>query len=119
MSEQAGTKELKELVKFAIEMGEAVDKALVDKKFTVDELGLLIAPLMQIGPAFEGLDQVGGEIKDLSEAELAELSAFVKEELDLENDKVEAIVEKAIEVGTCIYSLVQLFKKEEEAPEQA
>ena len=112
-------KELKEIVKFAIEMGEAVDKALVDKKFDVSELGLLIAPLMQIGPAFEGLDKVGGEIKDLSEAEMAELVAYVKDELDLENDKIETIVEKSIEVGSCIYSLVKLFKKEEEAPAQA
>ena len=89
MSEVAGIKELKELLKFVIEFGEAIDKAMVDKKFSVDELGLLIAPLMQVGPAFEGMDLLGGEIKDLSEAEMAELTVFVKDELDLANDKID------------------------------
>jgi hypothetical protein len=76
--------------------------SLVDKKFDVSELGLLIAPLMQIGPAFEGLYHVGGEVKDLSEAEMTELKTFVADELDLENDKMEAIIENAMEFNVGI-----------------
>lgn len=115
MSEVTDTKELKELLKFVIELGEALDKALVDKKFDITELGLLIAPLMQIGPAFEGLDKVGGEIKDLSEAEQLELVTFVKDELDLQSDKIEEVVEKGLELGVKVAGFIKLFKKEEVA----
>lgn len=113
MSETATIKETKELLKFVIEMGEAFDKAYADKKIEISEMALLIAPLMQVGPAFEGLDKIGAELKDLSEAEAAELTAFVKEELDLQSDKVEEIIETALEVGVKLYGFVQLFKKEE------
>jgi len=111
VEEKLGVKELKELIKFAIDFGEAIDKALADKKFDVSELGLLIGPLMQIKPAFEGFDKIGKEIKDLDEVEMLELSTFVKEEFDIENDKIEAIIEKAIELGVKIYGFVELFRK--------
>jgi hypothetical protein len=114
MSEEntaVGIEETKELVKFVIEMGEAFDKAYVDKKIEATELGLLIAPLMQVGPAFEGIDKVGGEVKDLDEAEMAELVAYIKDELDLEADKIEAIIEKALETGLHLYGLVKMFQK--------
>lgn len=115
--EKHGIKELKEVVKFIIELGEAIDLALADKKFEVAEISLLIAPLMQVGPAFEGLDKLGDEIKDLSEVEAAELVAYVKEELDITSDKVEFMIEKALELGVMIYSFVNLFKKEEKVAE--
>jgi len=114
MTEVTGIKELKELLKFVIEFGEAIELALADKKFEISELALLMGPLMQVGPAFEGLDLLGGEIKDLSEAEAAELKAYVAEELDLQNDKIEEVVEKALGLGVMIYNFIKLFKKEEE-----
>jgi len=108
-----GIQELKELLKFIIEFGESIDKAMIDKKFEMSELGLLIAPLMQIGPAFEGLDKIGGEIKDLNQAEMSELIAYIGTELDLNSDKLELIIEKGLETAVVLYSFIQLFKKEE------
>lgn len=111
MEEKLGVKELKELIKFVIEFGEAINLALADKKFEITELSLLMGPLMQVGPAFEGLDKIGSEIKDLDEAELLELSTFVKEELDISNDNVENVIETAIDLGIKIYSFIKMFKK--------
>lgn len=108
-----GIKELKELLKFTIDFGEAIELAMADKKFEIAELSLLIAPLMQVGPAFEGMDKLGGEIKDLDEVEMAELKAYVAEELDLQNDNIEMIIEKALGLAVTLYSFIQLFKKEE------
>lgn len=116
MNEKMGIDELKDVIRFGISLGESVDQALADGKFDITELGLLMTPIMQIGPAFTGIDKVGGEIKDLDEAELAELKLFVEEELDLANDKVEEIIEKALGIGVQVYGLVQLFSKKEEAP---
>jgi len=102
-----GIQELKELLKFIIEFGESIDKAMIDKKFEMSELGLLIAPLMQIGPAFEGLDKIGGEIKDLNQAEMSELIAYIGTELDLNSDKLELIIEKGLETAVVLYSFIQ------------
>ena len=113
MTEVTGIKELKELIKFVIELGEAVELGLEDKKFEIAELALLMGPLMQIGTAFEGMDKLGGELKDLSEAESLELVSFVKDELDLKADNTEEIIEAALELGVKIYGFVKMFKKEE------
>lgn len=115
--EKMGIEELKEVLKFVIEFGEAADKALLDKKFEISELALLMGPFMLIGPAFEGLDKVGGEIKDLDEAELVELKLFVETELDLANDKVEEIIEKALAIGVQLYGFIKLFAKAPDAPD--
>ena len=108
-----GIKETKELLKFVIDFGEAIETALADKKFEIAELSLLIAPLMQVGPAFEGIDKLGGEMKDLTEAEMAELKAYVEDELDLKNDNLEEIIERGLGLAITIYSFVKLFKKTE------
>jgi len=119
MEEKLGVKELKELLKFVIEFGESIDLAMADKKFEVSELGLLIAPLMQVGPAFEGFDKLGAEIKDLEESEMIELAAFVREEFDLQNDKIEEVIEVALDLGVRIYGFIKLFAKEEVPVEPA
>ena len=111
--EKVGTKELKEMLSFVITLGESLEAALEDKKFEMAELALLMPALMKVGTAFEGIDKLGAEVKDLDEAEIAELVAFVKEDLDLKSDKIEEMVEKGLELGAKVYGFVQLFKKEE------
>lgn len=102
-------KETKELLKFVIALGEALESAMEDKKFDVAELSLLIGPLMQVGPAFEGMDKIGEEIKTVDAAGLAELVAFAKEELDLKADNIEKIIEEALDLGVKVYSFIKLF----------
>lgn len=113
MSEVTDVKELKEMLKFVIEFGEAIELAMADKKFEIAELALLMGPLMQVGAAFEGLDKIGGELKDLSAVEMAELKTFVEDELDLKNDKIEEVIERGLGMAVVIYDFVKLFKKEE------
>lgn len=105
-------KETKELLKFVIELGEAVEGAMADKKFELAELSLLIGPLMQAGPAFEGFENIGAEIKAMDAAKMADLVAYIEVELDLASDKVEEIIEKGLATALVVYNFVQLFKKE-------
>lgn len=108
-------KETKELLKFVIELGEALETALADKKFEIAELALLMGPLMQVAPAFEGVDQIGEEIKNVDAAGLVDLVEYAKTELDLAADGVEEKIERALELGVQIHAFIQLFKKAEEA----
>lgn len=111
-----GIKETKEVLKFVIEFGEAIDKGLADGKLNALDIGLVINPLMQLGPALEGLGQVDDELKDLSAEELAELKAYVETELDISNDKVEMMIEEGLGMAVKLYKFIGLFsKKEDEA----
>lgn len=104
-------KELKEVVSFVLTLGESLEDAFADKKFELAELALLMPALMQVGPAFTGLEK----LKDMKvdAALVSEMAQFVKDDLDLDNDKLEEKIEKGLEVAGRVYAFVELFKKEE------
>jgi hypothetical protein len=106
-------KETKEVLKFAIELGEAVEAAMKDGKFEIAEAGLLIPVLMQIGPAIEGVALVKEELKAADEAAMKDLADYAKAELSLDAEGIEAKIEGALDLALCAYGFVQLFKKEE------
>lgn len=104
-------KETKEVLKLLIELGEGLEKAFADKKFEISEIALLITPLMFSTAALEGIALMPKEIKDMDAAEFAEIKEYIEVELDLENDKIELIIEKAIGLAMNVMNFVSLFKK--------
>lgn len=109
-----GIKETKEVLKFVIELGEAVDKGLEDGKFEMSELGLLIPPLMLIGPAIEDISGVQGEMKDLTPDEMGLLVTYVETELSITNKDTEKIIEDGLALAMRLYAFVSLFGKKDE-----
>ena len=106
----SGINETKELLKFVIELGTAVDKAKADGKIDITDIQFLIAPLASANAAFAGVDQVKVELKDMTAEEAAELVAFATSELKLSNEKVEVVIETALKLALDLYKYVQLFK---------
>lgn len=104
-------KETKELLKFAIELGEAMDKATADKKIDITDVQFLIVPLTSAGAAFEGADKVTAELKAMSAEDAAELVKFAQDELQLSNEKLEEKIETALKLAVDLFKYVQLFKK--------
>ena len=111
MAGEYGMKETKELLKFVIGLGMAIDKSLADKKFSFDDVTYFMVPLMQAGPAFANIKMLPAELKDMDAAEAAELKQFIEDEFDIENDKIEKIIEAAIGVGLKVYEIMLSFKK--------
>jgi len=106
-----GIKETKEIVKFGIDMGEAFDKALAnDGKIGLDDAVLFFGAMMGAKAGFDGISKVPAELKDMDAAEAEELRLFVVEELDIINDKVEEVIERALGVVLNIYKLIVLFR---------
>ena len=87
---------LKKAVKVAIDFGEALDKKLADGKLTFIEAFQLIPDLRELPWAISNASIIKDELLDLTDLEKAELVQYIKDELDLENDKVESIIENAI-----------------------
>jgi len=100
-----GIKELKELVTFVAVLASAADKSTQDG-LGYDDIGEFVNAMLKAPNAFEGIDKVGAEIKDLDAAEMQELKDLVAAELNLVDDKLELVVEKAIVAIVNIYDIV-------------
>ena len=111
-----GIKETKELLKFVIELAEAIDISLADGEFTFGDITNLVSAMMAAGDGFADINLIPAEMKDLNEAEALELYTYVKDELELDNPKTEEIVECALEIGLKVYQLIQLIREEPAAP---
>ena len=106
----AGIKETKELLKFIVEFAEAIDKSMEDGDIGFADLTNLVSAMMAAGDAFSDISLIPEEINDLDDNEALELYAYAKDELDLRSDKLEEIVESALEIGLKVYQLFNLIK---------
>jgi hypothetical protein len=106
----SGTKELGEAVKFMCALASAVSDAAADGKPTLADAARLAPVLYKLPSALDGLSEAIEEAKDLSAEELDELSKMIKDELDLEDDNLEAICEEAVDCCLKLYSLALKIK---------
>ena len=112
MAETAGVRqgiqETKDVVKFVIRLGEAGAKSLEDGKFSVSDLSNFINAAGALPAAIGGIGSVPAELKDMDVDERAELLAYIKEEFDIAEENIEAVVEKAL---TAVIGLFDLIKE--------
>ena len=106
----SGTKELGEAVKFMCALASAVSDAAADGKATLADAARLAPVLYKLPSALDGLSEAIEEAKDLSAEELDELSKMIKDELDLEDDDLEAVCEEAVDCCLKLYSLALKIK---------
>lgn len=100
MSEKLGIKELKDVVAFGLDVGEALS----------DGVGIEdVSALFGIADAIAGISEVPAELADLDEAEAEELKKFVAEEFDLPDDRLEEFIEAAISAVIGLYGVYQKF----------
>lgn len=105
-NEKLGIDETKHLINFIISLGIAVERALADGKIRFDDMAHFMGAFMSAGEAFKDIKKMPAELKDLDNEELEHLQNYVRERFDLENDRIEALVESAIGLGIQIYQLV-------------
>jgi hypothetical protein len=117
MPEKLGIEELKSVLILGIHLGELVDS--LSNGIGIDDLGPLVRVGKSVKPAIDAIKsgKIIPEAKDLDAEEKVALKAFIVEELDLENDNLEAIIEQALSVVVDISDLSNLLKAK--APEAA
>lgn len=104
------TNDLKEVVVFAISLGQGIEKSLNDDgKLTLTDLPNFFPTLLKVVPAIEGIENVPFYIKAISQEEAAELITFIKTELDLEDDKAEKFIEDAVRIVLDIWLVVKQY----------
>ena len=107
MSEKFGIENLKLVLMFPIEIGKVVMSLKGEMKLGkwLSLLGLIDDIINFLGIDW---DAVRREYLDLSEEEKAELNLFMVNMFDIEDDRVEAMVEKSFEI---MLSLDKTFKE--------
>lgn len=103
-------KDTKELVKFVVELVNAVDYSLQDGKFSLIDVANFLKPMLSAPNAFNDIKNVSLEIKDLSEEEKVELKEYMKNELKIGSEKVEMVVEHSFSIALELATLVQMLK---------
>ncbi len=102
-------KELKDVVKFVISLGNAVGRAYEDGKFDIADIAEFIEPLKNLYQAYVGIDQIDDELRSLTPDQFAELVEFIKTEFDIPQDKVEFFVEQALNVAKALFPIIREF----------
>lgn len=111
-----GFTETKQVIKLVIGIGRGIELSLKDDKFTLSDLPNFFSVIMDLLPAVEGVEDVALEFKLATEEEVEELKAYVKAELDLEDDKVEEFIEDAFAVVLDIYHVLKRYFITESLP---
>jgi len=90
-----GIKDVKEVLKTGIQIYEGIDKSLEDDdQISLWEYTNFIPAIMSMRDAINGVSEVPKQLADIDEAEAEELKAFMIDELDLNNDVIEATIEQ-------------------------
>lgn len=106
-NEVHGIKETKEVVMLLLSLIEAVVSSFDDGKINLTDLFRFYGALRDAGPALKDIGKVREEIMDLSDNEKSELETFIIEEFNIENDIVEAYIEKALQASLLILDLIR------------
>jgi len=104
-----GIDNLKKIVGFACGLTKQISESLKDGWQWTDALSF-VDEISAIPGAIKSLPAVKQEIADLSEDEKADLHAYVKDEFDIPDDKVEVLIEDSIAWTMSTISLVSRWK---------
>lgn len=91
-------------------LGEGIEK-LVDGDVSLSDIFSLIQTAKKIKPALDAAPEALLELKASTDAQKAELKAFVEADLDLQHDEVEKVAEAVIEIAIDLSSLLNLLGK--------
>ena len=104
-------KELKEVLDFALCLGNAFGESMKDGKLDYTDLINLWDPLTKAPDAVEGASKILSEIENLDAEKGKALVEYAKAKFDIPQDDVEAKVEAAMDLVLGITKFVKLLKE--------
>ena len=112
-----GIENLKKVAKVGIDIGEQLHESAkngLNWRDSFDFIDEGIALVATIG----SFDEAEKEFADLDDTERQELYDYISDEFDIDKDKVERVVEDALNVGFSILRLIASIKAAKEPPAQ-
>jgi len=105
-----GFKETQEGLTFVFALVKAIESAVADKQITVSDIPLFLDPLLKLKDAVEDYDQIPVEFMLANAQEAEALKVWVKENFDVESDKVEELIEDAFSIILDIWLVINKYK---------
>jgi hypothetical protein len=102
-------KETRELLDLLIESGNFIGKAMEDGKIGFSDAFYVLGVLKKIGPAVKGVQLVPAELQSATPEELDGLRDYIKKKFDIPQDKIEGVVEHALEILIRVAKLIGQF----------
>jgi len=91
-----GINNLKKAVRLATSIGNEFQTALADGKFQATEAFGFIDEVAQLPDVINSRNEIAAEAKDIDSAEGQELRQYVRDELHIANEKVEDVIDAAV-----------------------
>jgi len=110
MAEKIGVDQLEDLAVGLSAFANAVVDSLEDNRISLGDLPRFIGIIPKMFSAIKGIGEVPAELADMTEEEKRQIIEAVQDELDLDED-VEAIVIRALSIGSDINKLVKAITK--------
>lgn len=106
---QVGFTETKQVLDAMIALGKAFEQSLKDGKLNLLDVPNFIAFFTLILPAIEDISEVPFEFQVSDPEQIAELKQYLQENLDLDDDQLEAFIEDAFKVALDLFAFVKLY----------
>jgi len=106
-------KELKDALLVFINLGEGIEDKLEDGKITFIEYMALVPKAFGIIQVIKNGEILADQIKNLTEDGREDLKQFVATELDLDNDKLEEIIEMVFVTILTLLEVLPLLRKKQ------
>jgi len=113
----AGTENIKEALKLVFDVAKSAEVKLEDGKLSVVEILSLAYDARGVLDIIKNRKLIGEEVLDVDQDEFDELVEWAQEEFDLENDKIEEVVDDALlflSTGAKLFWDIRDLKKKEE-----
>lgn len=107
---KVGTDHIKAALQFAITLGKGISETFKDGFQPLTDTLKLLPTLMQLSPIIENKAQLVEEFKDLTDEEREEIKKWAKENFDIADDRLEAIIEKSAGLVLEVMGLIDAFK---------
>lgn len=109
MAEKLGTQEVKDVVAGALGVSSLIE-AVADG-ISIGDIGELVQAARKVPAAIAAIKsgKLIPELKDLDDAEKADLKKWSVDECDLEDDKAEAVIEQVLSVAIDLSDLLKVL----------
>lgn len=100
---------VKQVVHMGCTFGGAVAASLEDGQWSFSDVHFFLPVVTSVASALTDIQKVPEELKNMTPEEFDELRAYLKTELELPDDKMEAAIELGCDVGLKLLQLALAF----------
>lgn len=109
-----GISETLEILEFGLSLGDGLAKSLADKEIKVEDLANFLPSILLIPNAFQGINELPAELKDLDAAELDQIKTVVINKLG-SIAGIEAkwltIAQESFAIGLSVSKIIKAIKE--------